>query len=282
MFSMVRKLRGVFKENERDAGVVLRKFWKSYHRMHALQENVVSWMIYFIPKGNLSHCQKRGQSNRPDGVSRRQGLDEDAGLASKEKRRQCFKRARWGDDLMVQFEYDWCLFTQLKNKLPDPTITTDILLMSCIRRATLDAFWSRAGSTVNGQATLVQKGIALSKLVGLESLDLEPRPLPAFDYCGYGGAIQLLLKSQEAEKYQSSHQQWDTVHGMSVAYRNQVRASGVANSSTLSVGESDGEKYLRICEDPSCSSLWYSRFSARCKRRMGQDCGARTEPSPRK
>ena len=58
---------------------------------------------------------------------------------------------------------------------------------------------------------------------------------------------------------------------MSVAYQNQVRASGVANSSTLLVGESDGKKYSRICKDP-CSSLWYSRLSEEgCKRRMGQD-----------
>ena len=181
-----------------------------------------------------------------------------------------FKKARRGDDLMVQFECDWCVFAKLKKKLPDLTIATDVLLMACIRRATLDAFWSRAGSTVNGQATLIQKGMALSKLVGLEPPYLEPGPLPAYDHCGYGVAIQLLLKSREAGKYHSSHQQWDTVRRMSVAYRNQVRASGVANSSTLSVGEADGKKYSRICEDP-CSSLWYSRFSAGCKRRMGQD-----------
>ena len=51
----------------------------------------------------------------------------------------------------------------------------------CEVQATLDAFWSQTGSTVNGQSTLVQKGIALSKLVGLEPLYLEPGPLPAFD-----------------------------------------------------------------------------------------------------
>jgi hypothetical protein len=115
-----------------------------------------------------------------------------------------------------------------------------------------------------------KKGIALSKLVGLEPPYLEPGPLPDFDHCGYGMAIQLLLKPREAGRYHTSHQQWDTVRRMSMAYRNQVRASGAANSSTLSVGEADGKKYSRICGDP-CSSLWYSRFSAGCKGRMGQD-----------
>ena len=68
MFSMAWKLHGVFKENELDAGAVLRKFWKSSHWMHALQDDVVSRMLYFLPKSNVSHCQKRGRSNRPDGL----------------------------------------------------------------------------------------------------------------------------------------------------------------------------------------------------------------------
>ena len=42
MFSMAQELRGVFKEDELDAGPVLRKFWKVCHRMHALQEDVMS------------------------------------------------------------------------------------------------------------------------------------------------------------------------------------------------------------------------------------------------
>ena len=98
----------------------------------------------------------------------------------------------------------------------------------------------------------------------------EPGPLPRYDHCGYVVAVQLLLKSREAGRYHSTHQQWDTIRRLIVAYRNQIRAGGVANSSSLSVGEADGKKYSRICEDP-CSSLWFARFTAGCKRRMGQD-----------
>ena len=188
----------------------------------------------------------------------------------KKRKLDDFKVARRGDDLMVQFECDWCVFGKLKKRGPDPTQPKDIVLMACIRRATLDAFCSRAASTINGQSTALKKGIALSEEAGLTPPYHEPGPLPDFDHCGYGVAIQLLLKSREVGKYHSSHQQWDTIRKMSVAYRNQVRASGVANSSTLSVGEADGKKYARICEDP-CSSLWFSRFSTGCQRRMGQD-----------
>ena len=142
--------------------------------------------------------------------------------------------------------------------------------MACIRRANLDAFWSRARSTANSQAALIKKGIDLSAEVGLDPPYHEPGPLPGFDHCGYGVAIQMLLKSRESGKYHTSHQQWDTIRRLSVAYNNQVRASGAANSSSWSVGKSNGKQYSRICEDP-CSSLWFSRFLTGCKRRMGQD-----------
>jgi hypothetical protein len=188
----------------------------------------------------------------------------------KKRRQDMFKVGRQGDDLMVQFECDWCVFGKMKNKRPDPKRGPDVLLMACIRRANLDAFWSRARSTVNGQAVLIRKGIELCEPVEIDPPYLEPGPLPPFDHCGYAVAIQMLLKSREAGRYHTSHQQWDTIRRIGVAYRNQVRASGAANSSTLSVGEADGKKYARICNDP-CGSLWFSRFSAGCKRRMGQD-----------
>ena len=182
MFSMAWKLHGVFKENELDAGAVLRKFWKSSHWMHALQDDVVSIGCYTSSPRVMFHIARReGEAIDPTGSE-----DDEDWMTSvwRQKKRDvdAFKKARRGDDLMVQFEYNWCVFVKLKKKRPDLTITTDVLLMACIQQATLDAFWSWAGSTVNGQATLVQKGMALSKLVGLEPPYLEPRPLSAYDH----------------------------------------------------------------------------------------------------
>jgi hypothetical protein len=145
-----------------------------------------------------------------------------------------------------------------------------LIFFSWRRHATLDAFWSQSISTVNGHASLIRKGIELSRTVGLDPPYLELGPLLSFNHCGYGVANQLLLKSRESGTYHSTHQQWDTIRRMSVAYQNQVRSKGVANSPTLSVGASDGKKYSHICVDP-CASLWYTHFSAGCRQRMGQD-----------
>jgi hypothetical protein len=57
---------------------------------------------------------------------------------------------RNGDHLLVPFECDLCIFRKLRKHSPDVNREQDKLLLACIRRVTLDAFWSRASSMVNG------------------------------------------------------------------------------------------------------------------------------------
>jgi hypothetical protein len=171
---------------------------------------------------------------------------------------------------MVQFECDTCIFLKLKQRLPDPVQTQDKLLMACIRRANLDAFWSGATSTVMTNARLIDESADLAKLVGIDPPLVPMGPLPAGDHCGCGMAALILLKSRRPGKHHSSHQQRETIRKFRTAYGNQIRAGAVANSSTFSVGDAEGEHYSRVCEDP-CASLWFQRFMMGCRRRMGQD-----------
>jgi hypothetical protein len=171
---------------------------------------------------------------------------------------------------MVQFECDTCIFLKLKQRVPDPHQTQDKLLMACIRRANLDAFWSRASSTVMSNARLIDESIELSQLVGIDPPFVPMGPLPTSDHCGYGMAVLILLKSRSPGRYHTSHQQWETIRKFRTAYGNQIRAGAVANSSSFSVGDAEGKHYSRVCEDP-CASLWFQRFMMGCRRRMGQD-----------
>jgi hypothetical protein len=97
---------------------------------------------------------------------------------------------------MVQFECDTCIFLKLKQRLPDPLQTQYKLLMACIRRANLDAFWSRATSTVTSNARLIDESADLVELVGIDPPLVPMGPLPAGDHCGYGMAVLILLKSR--------------------------------------------------------------------------------------
>lgn len=171
---------------------------------------------------------------------------------------------------MVQFECDGCIFFKLRKRLPISGNAQDQLLLGCIRRVVLDSFWSRARTTVERHAGKIDQCLALSKTVGLSGPYLEPGPLPPYDHCGYEVAIQMVLQSRAPGKYSSSYQQWDTIRKIRSCFSNQVRASGVANATALSISDLDGKNYQRIGED-SCAALWFQRFLTGCKRRMGQD-----------
>ena len=145
----------------------------------------------------------------------------------------------------------------------------DALLLGTIRRMNLDAFWSSATATVDGNKDKLDLGIHLSALVGLKGPYIHEGPLPDYDHCGYEVAAQILLYSKRKGRTTKSHLQFDTIRKVRTSYSNQVRASPQMNSSTLSLGDQKGN-YQRLSTDP-CASLWFSRFMRGLKNRMGQD-----------
>jgi hypothetical protein len=206
-----------------------------------------------------------------------------------------FHQARMGDHLMVAFECDRCVFRKVYRREPIETdedaisaaIASDLFqernglypslnkenhgkALATIQRMILDAFWSRASSTVRSNAKVIQRGCELSASLGLAPPYLEPGPLPSFYHCGYGVAIQMLLASQKPGRHSSVYKRFDTIRRFKTGYGNQVRASGQANSVVTVIGDADGKTYQRVCSDP-CASIWFGRFVTGCRRRMGQD-----------
>lgn len=101
-----------------------------------------------------------------------------------------FQCARAGDDLMVQFECDVCVFSKLFKRLPGTSAldtSKDIFTLACIRRVNLDAFWSRASSTVMANTYLMRAMVRAAELnFGLNDGTVEdPGPLTSEDHCGY-------------------------------------------------------------------------------------------------
>ena len=200
-----------------------------------------------------------------------------------------FHQVRMGDHLMVAFECDRCVFQKLYQREPikseedalSAAIASNLFqerngyypmfnqenderALATIRRMILDAFWSRASSTVRANAKIIQKGCELSASLGLDPPYLEPGPLPSFDHCGYGVAIQMLLASQEPGRHSSVYKQFDTIRRFKTGYGNQIRASGQANAAVTAIGDADGKTYQRVCSDP-CTSIWFGRFVTGCR-----------------
>jgi hypothetical protein len=181
---------------------------------------------------------------------------------------------------MVPFECDLSVFRKIYSREPSEASSVDRKASSLIRRMILDAFWSRATSTVEANAKMIQKGCKLSASLGLEPPYLDPGPLPAGDHCGYGVALQMLLASQEPGKYSSLYKQFYTIRRFKSAFGNQVRASASANFNVMAIGDAEGKTYQRICSDPY-ASIWFSRFITGCRRQMGQDWQPDEAISPR-
>lgn len=124
----------------------------------------------------------------------------------KSKVKDKYMSARRGDHLMAPFECDLCIYRKLMGTDPDPRHKhRDELLFDCIRRMNLDAFWSRASSTVKTQARNTERGLKYSRRVRLEGPAQDPGPLPPYDHCAYEVAIQMLQASLEPGKYSLKH-----------------------------------------------------------------------------
>ena len=128
-------------------------------------------------------------------------LEVDEGLSDR------FQFGRSGDHLMgIPFECDLCHFRNLNRRDPDQGDAKDDWTLLCIRRAILDAFWSRESSTV--RSNLNRLKLDYQSAMGTFSMAC---PLPALgsdeveDKVGMGGALIMLNASLQQGKNVGSH-----------------------------------------------------------------------------
>jgi hypothetical protein len=104
-----------------------------------------------------------------------------------------YMHARDGDNLMVPFQCEWCVFRKLRGGgSPIEGSRTDDLLLACIQRINLDAFWSRATSTVRANKDRINSGLQLSQSVGLGGPYVYDGQTIQEDLYGYEIAIQIV------------------------------------------------------------------------------------------
>jgi hypothetical protein len=76
---------------------------------------------------------------------------------------------------MVTFECNSWVFSKIRpGERPNLMHECDTLLLAAIRRVNLKSFWSRATRTVDGTCQLVNRGLALSRMVGAWGPYCEP------------------------------------------------------------------------------------------------------------
>ena len=88
-------------------------------------------------------------------------------LKGEEKR---FRVGRNEDHLMCPFQCDLCHFCNIQRRDLGSGNRKDILLLQCIRRASLDAFWSRESSTVRANARGARRLEEIGDTSGMRSV----------------------------------------------------------------------------------------------------------------
>ncbi len=181
-----------------------------------------------------------------------------------------YKHARDGDHLMVPFECDLCIFRKLRGgNTPAVGSAQDNLLLACIRRISLDAFWSRASSTVKSNKDRIKSGLSLSNQLGLEGPYQFEGNTSGLDTTGYEIALQIVLASRKPGRHSTEYTQWDTIRKIRSAYA--VFAKTTPQGSTHIAALADDKGRIERFVQDGTASYWFSRFLVGCKRRMGQD-----------
>ena len=126
----------------------------------------------------------------------------------------------------------------------------------------------RAPSTVANNLRLVKKLIKENKGVGVEDMFMSYGPMPCFDHCSYQVAIGMILSSTRSGRYDRSYTQFETIRHLRSAHSSFKMISAQNALNHLSLTTSGG--FQRDIASTSTSSVWFKRFFAGCRSRMGQ------------
>jgi len=137
--------------------------------------------------------------------------DDEGHLWKRRKRGNRFLTARDGDSFMCHFQCDVCVFRNLQKRDPRGDSEQDKLLMACLRRVILDAFWARESSTVESHGQALRRSLKFTEELGLgNSIYAEPGLAELEDHCGYGVAALTVLASWSLGHY-SDYTQFETI-----------------------------------------------------------------------
>jgi hypothetical protein len=167
-----------------------------------------------------------------------------------------FKCARNGDHLLCPFQCDLCHFRNIQRRDPVPGLTKDKLLLQCIRRASLDACWSREPSTVRSNARGAKQMEEIGDSVGIRGVSPPMGPYSFVDTFGMTLAVCILLRSLDAGRTEDTIQ-FSTARFLRSAFSNVYHASSQHETGMAVLAQ--GTTKICVTNCPSYS-YWFERF----------------------
>jgi hypothetical protein len=184
---------GMFKKEGLALWDILRKFYNKQRRISTLPQHVVWRLLHLDP--NYGFFIQERESFTGDIVSciKEEHLQTCWGSPHLHSSEFCVGRD--GYHLMILFECDTCVVRKLEQRSPQYDFPPDKKFLEVIRRDNLDAFRSRASSTVQGNRDKVTTSLELLANVGLKGTYKSVGAFPRHDHW-YEVAITMLLASQ--------------------------------------------------------------------------------------
>ena len=176
-----------------------------------------------------------------------------------------FKEGRDGDHLMTPFQCDECHFENCKKRPVIIGNLQDEVALLGIRRANLDALWSRERSTVRANRLQGKMWISASESAGWTDYGLPKRgPYPVEDTFGMQAAVILLLRSRSVG-LNSRNIQYETTRKLRSFLSNFIHATYGGHGDTFM---SDSGKGGTVSRSPT-NSPWFQKFMQGLHKRMG-------------
>ncbi len=177
-----------------------------------------------------------------------------------------FMLGRNGDNLVTPFQCDQCHFHNLMKRDPVPGVAQDVRLLKLIRRASLDALWSREPTTISSTLLSNCHGARIAKSLGFGDQLYRPMgPFPLEDTFGMGAALVMLQMSLQPGRY-DKHVQFGTVQKFRSAYSNVYHASVEGLGATVLAKDT---RKLTVTKCPTYGEF-FERFMRGLHKRMGE------------
>jgi len=192
-------------------------------------------------------------------------LDEDGEPMRRGDDEERFQYGRAGDHLITMFQCDLCHFRNMLGRNPTPSDLENRVFGKCLRRAILDALWSRERSTVSSNFRRVVALERLGSVLGFPGIVPELGPFPVEDSVGMKLAMAMVLKSLDPG-INAATVQFDTVRQFRSAFSNAYGASPLQRQVSLFAS---AHKKMHGTSSPS-DSEWFSRFSLGMEKRLGR------------
>jgi hypothetical protein len=166
---------------------------------------------------------------------------------------------------MTPFQCESCHVRNMLGRNIRNDKASDLELKEMIRRANLDAFWSREKSTVSTNLQEARRMERTMRKYGLPATTPAMGPWPLEDSLGMKAAIAVLDRSLDKGVYEANVQ-WDTFRKQMSAVTNisQAAVGGLANS----VGAY--ERRRMWISSVVSHQFWFSRFMTGIHKRVGQ------------